>query len=125
MQVAVPVNVQVVVDPGSECDIDIATVNAPVSVNVQVQLLVNGKPLGSGESDLNYAKCSGTPQKKWKRCAGERIKADGSIVKFRSGCEEGLQCVKRDDVQATCMPALSRNLYIKNQGWNGEILKCR
>lgn len=120
-----PVNVQVVVDPGSECDVDIATVNAPVTVSVAVQLLVDGKPLGSGESDLNYAKCTGKPGKKWKRCAGKQIRPNGTVVSFRKGCEQGLQCVKRDDIHATCMPPLSRNMYIKNQGWNGEILKCR
>jgi hypothetical protein len=125
VQVEVPVNVQVVVDPGSQCDVDIATVNAPVTVIVSLQLLVNGKVLGSGESDLDYATCKGTPQKKWKRCAGQHIKKDGTATSFRKGCQEGLQCVKRDDTHATCMPPLSRNLYIKSQGWNGSILKCR
>ena len=125
VQLSVPVDVMVVVDPGAECDIDIATVNVPVFVSVAVSLLVNGKPLGSGQSDLDYAVCRGEPRPRWRMCAGSRIKTDGTVREVRRGCQAGLQCVRRDDTFATCMPPESRLVYMRTQNWDGTILKCR
>lgn len=125
MQLDVPVDVTVVVDPGAQCDIDIATINVPVFVSVGVSLLVNGKKLGSGQSDLDYAPCNGKAKPRWKQCAGQRIKKDGGVRTFRRGCQAGLQCVSKDELFATCMPPESRLVYMRSLNWDGTILKCR
>jgi hypothetical protein len=127
LQVSVPVTVTVVVDPGSDCSVTPASITVPVTVNVGIALLVDGQKIGSGDTELKYAPCSGKPVSKWRPCAGSRLRKGGQPMKYRRPCQGKLVCVEKGNPSgfAMCMPERARAKYKRRLGWKGTIQNCR
>ena len=118
-----PVSVGVFVEPTEECEV--ASISVPVSVAVDIELMVAGTMLGKGRTDMKYAPCRGAPGGKWDACGGRSVSDRGEPSAYRYGCEKGLQCVRKNEWYAACMTPAAAKVFRDERGWDGMILKCR
>jgi hypothetical protein len=99
-------------------------VTVPVDVDIDVELLVAGKPIGKGQASMLFEECVDPPGHIWDQCGGlEYDSKSKSRTTFTSGCEEGI-CVEKNKWFAMCMPEERRELF-KKRGWSGKVLECR
>jgi hypothetical protein len=120
MQVEVPVQVKVIVQ-NENCDMDFdnLTINAPVEVEVGVDLVVNGHKVGHGQKEMGMA-CDGIAQE-WKACRHTNKRTGYKLVK---SCEGDNLCVMKNKHYAQCVPKGAISRLVNKKGWDGTVLEC-
>jgi hypothetical protein len=125
MQVDVPVTVNVMVDAGEACNMTGTTINVPVQVDVSVEIVIEGRPIGKGSDKLVFGKCDRNASKAWlwQQCGGVTY-MQGAATNVLKACEDGM-CIRKNPWFAQCIPRSSRKLFKLSQGWSGEVVRCR
>jgi hypothetical protein len=101
-----------------------SNVVVPIDVDIGVELVVAGKPVGQGKASMMFDKCKESVAHLWTQCGGISYDGkDGTPQKFTSACEEGI-CVQKSEWFAMCIPEDQKQLF-KKQGWSSKVLRCR
>lgn len=112
---------------GGPCDAKGADVEVPVDVDVSVDILIDGKPIGTGKGGVVFDKCREGAVERWGQCGGivysRRGRGHGKPRHFASACAEGV-CVRKNRWFAMCVPHERRRVFTE-QGWDGKVLVCR
>lgn len=125
LQVEVPVTVNVRVDSGEACNMTGTTINIPVMVDISVEIVVEGKPIGKGSDELVFGKCDRLLGKAslWQQCGGVKY-TNGEAKPILKPCDDGM-CIRKNRWFAQCIPKSSRKVFKLSQGWSGQVVKCR